>query len=108
MITAWLWIKAHLGWTYFTLFVITGVVEAVANDSMASAYADFALAVASLVYFEVWRKRKPKGGTVPPPKTFEEGEVKAILSKGVEPLPTPGEGHPVECTYCRDLGGPSS
>lgn len=43
-------------------------------------------------------------------ETFEQGETDVLvnLSKGVEPLPTPGEGHPVECTYCRDLGGPSS
>lgn len=56
---------------------------------------------------------KPKGGTIPP-RTFEEGEVRTVLSKGVEPVPIPGEDSyvrephkagtlPESCSICRSV-----
>jgi hypothetical protein len=99
----WKSVKAHAEWVYFALLVGLGVFE-LSKGRVLSGTFDLVIGFAFLAAFYALNhatKRRSSGGTMPPPRTFEEGEVQAILSKGVEPVPIPGESLSHDYKTCR-------
>lgn len=110
MSKAWQFIKDKADWLYAFAFISLAVDSALGHD-----WAAFWIVVgvgAFTLLVMAWVRAEntvvevtSKGGTITHPRTFEEGEMKALLSKGYEPIETPTDDpiaeHAADCIVCR-------
>lgn len=110
MIKAWQFIKENAVWLYAAAFIGLAVDAAVAADWtgfwITVGIGLFTLiAMGWLVEATTKVEVVTKDGGSLPPRTFEEGEMKALLSKGYEPVETPTDDpiaeHAADCHICR-------
>lgn len=110
MSKTWQFLKEHADWLYAFAFIGLAVDSALASDWTAfwivTGIGAFTLLVMAWMRAEnTVVEVTSKGGTITHPRTFEEGEMKALLSKGYEPVETPYEDpvneHARDCSICR-------
>lgn len=91
-------------------FVVAPFAGADLDSSLTVAIIGFASAVvlwllkSSGFRFHTGPRIRPGSRKVPPsPMTFEQGELGVLMSRGVEPVPIPGEAeeHAKSCTFCK-------
>lgn len=103
MIKTWEWVKDHGGYVYLLFFTAVGVDEIVRVHDVTWGVVNFAVALLFFYLYQFGPFRRPKPGGSMPVKTFEEGEVRAILSSATPVIPGDLDRHRLlnpNCTLC--------
>ena len=107
---AWKFVKAHSEWVYASVCVAVGIVLLVQEDTPGGlTLVGIGLLLPLLIHVIAWLANRVQ--SYPEPTRSAE-ELRALLSKGMEPVPIPGEdslrpqhrvGTDPSCGICRDL-----